>query len=130
MSPRRQPEPTYIDGKTYPARDAQSFAALAPYFREASRNLRLLANALEEGGEDESASADETGAAINIALAQAWEARRLWVEFVTRHQYKTQREIARLLNPALDSSPAVTATRVNDWRYDPLDTSRLTRTPK
>jgi len=130
MSPRRQPEPSYIDGKAYPAKDAESFADLAPYFREASRNLRLLANALEADTEDGPASADATGATINIALAQAWEARRLWVEYVTRHQYRTQREIARLLDPASDSSPAVTATRVNDWRYDPLDTSRLTKTPK
>ncbi|MEV4666384.1 hypothetical protein [Microbacterium sp. LWO12-1.2] len=117
---RRQPEPSYDERKTYPALAAgDDPGALAQYFEAAGESLKLVATLLAEDSAPE--LIDETGEAIRVGVAQAEEARRLWVEFITRHQLRTQRELAVLLD-----AEVVSASRVYKWRYDPLDTNRLT----
>ncbi|SJN23104.1 hypothetical protein FM104_03885 [Microbacterium esteraromaticum] len=130
MTPRIQAEPPYLPDRTYPGRDAESFSDLAQYFRKASRTLRLLATQLEKPTEPADEFTDATGENIRRAIAQTHEARRLWVEFVTRHQFRTQREVASLLSTAdspYDVDPnTVSPGLIYNLRYEPLSADQLT----
>lgn len=129
MSPRRQAEPPYDPQLIYPAREATSGRNLAGYFAKAASTLAALTQQLEDLPDLEADATETISREIGKALGQVHEARRLWVEYVTRQQYVTQRQLAEYLSAPNGSKVDpnfVSPGLIYSMRFNPLSEDDLT----